>query len=181
MNNASMQNIVSELASGHKVIVGVNSSDLWHPGSINSFFSQGADHAIWVTGVDNADPDNVKVIINDSGDPEGAGKAYSLEQFKDAWEDSGNFYLATDQAPPGLEINFPDFDQQSGVFPGIVNWAQAHSLPLSMGMASLAVSGLAFSRANGSNRLTKPSRSLRDKLKDRGYDVDNGPRLTPDS
>lgn len=100
---ATIGELMAELAQGHKVIVGVDAGEMWrqdHP--LEDFFQQSADHAIWVTGIDFSDPAHPKVIINDSGDPTGAGKAYDLALFKDAWRDSGFFYVATDHAPPGL-------------------------------------------------------------------------------
>jgi hypothetical protein len=101
-HDASVQDLLSELAEGRKVIVGVDSCELWNGEPIEDFFHQSADHAIWVTGVDFTDPNNPQVIINDSGDPNGAGKQYALNDFVDAWEDSGFNYVATDFAPNGL-------------------------------------------------------------------------------
>ncbi|MFB3845204.1 MAG: hypothetical protein ACE14O_05580 [Candidatus Cloacimonadaceae bacterium] len=97
--NASIQDLISELSQGNKVIVGVNSSELWNGTSLGDFFNQSADHAIWVTGVDFSDPNHPQVIINDSGDPNGAGNHYDLDLFTNAWQDSGFNYVATDHAP----------------------------------------------------------------------------------
>lgn len=125
--DATLGDVCQELTLGHKVIVGVKAEDLWDPGNpFRDFIGQGANHAIWVTGIDKSDPNDVKVIINDSGDPAGAGKEYHLNQFMDAWEDSGYFYLATDKAPPDLHGYAPDFDQDQGVFPAIVDWLHDH-------------------------------------------------------
>ncbi|MEI6166481.1 MAG: hypothetical protein WCS52_04745 [bacterium] len=122
---ASIQDLMAELAQGHKVIVGVDSDELWHDASpLKDFFHQSADHAIWVTGVDATDPNHPQVIINDSGDTTGgAGKAYDLEQFKDAWQDSGFFYVATDNAPSDMSFAAGHgFDEATGVFPAISSY-----------------------------------------------------------
>lgn len=97
--SATIQDLISELAAGRKVIVGVDSGELWQGEPLEDFFHEKADHAIWVTGIDLTDPDNPMVIINDSGEPNGAGRAYLLETFMDSWEDSGFYYVATDYAP----------------------------------------------------------------------------------
>lgn len=103
VSDASIADLVSELSAGHKVIVGVDSGELWGEDyALEDFFSQAADHAIWVTGVRQAEDGSMWVVINDSGVPDGAGKEYPLEQFKDAWEDSCGFYVATDAPPPDM-------------------------------------------------------------------------------
>ena len=100
---ATVEEVMAELAQGHKVIVGVDSGEAWRTDfPLEDFFGQSADHAIWVTGVDMTDPGHPKVIVNDSGDPSGAGKAYDLALFKDAWQDSGFFYVATNDAAPDM-------------------------------------------------------------------------------
>ena len=122
---ASIQDLMAELAKGHKVIVGVNSSELWHGTSpLRDFFHQSADHEIWVTGVDASDPAHPQVIINDSGDTTGgAGKAYDLALFKDAWQDSGFFYVATNNAPSNMSFAVGHgYDETAGVFPAITSY-----------------------------------------------------------
>jgi hypothetical protein len=119
---ARIEDLMAELAQGHKVIVGVDSGEIWgqdHP--LEDFFGQAADHAIWVTGVDLSDPAHPQVIVNDSGDPNGAGKVYGLDQFVDAWQDSGFFYVSTDHAPPDMG-GTPDFDPSQGLFPALVDY-----------------------------------------------------------
>ena len=122
--NADVTDLAKELQSGHGVIVGVNSAELWdqgilgelknwlieHLGLDKSAFTQ-ADHAIVVTGMDFTDPAHPMVIINDSGTPDGAGAAYPLEKFMDAWENSGFYYTATDLAlPPDQALGIGAFD-----------------------------------------------------------------------
>lgn len=122
---ASIEDLMRELSMGHKVVIGVDSGELWTQDSrMEDFFHQSADHAIWVTGVDISDPANPKVIINDSGNSrDGAGKAYDLNTFTNAWEDSGFFYVSTDEAPPDMSFAASSgFNLASGRFPDIISY-----------------------------------------------------------
>lgn len=117
--DANIEDLMAELAQGHKVIVGLDSGEIWKSDSpLEDFFQQSSDHAIWVTGMDMSDPSQPMVIVNDSGDPSGAGKAYDLSLFKDAWKDSGFFYVATDNAPEGINelASSQGFDKTEGAF-----------------------------------------------------------------
>jgi hypothetical protein len=123
MDHAHMSDIASELSVGHKVIVGVNSDELWnsqHP--LHDFTTQAANHAIWVTGVDTTDPKHPTVIVNDSGDPDGRGHEYDLRSFVEAWQASGFSYTATDHAPPGLGARSEGFDEHAGIFTGMADF-----------------------------------------------------------
>lgn len=121
VDNATIQQLASELEQGHRVIVGVNSNDLWEEqGALTEFWHwliqvcgfdnstfQPADHAVVVTGLDLSDKDHPQVVINDSGDPNGAGHRYPLDRFMDAWGNSDFHYAATSMAPPGAApLNF---------------------------------------------------------------------------
>ena len=122
-SNATVEQLMAELASGHKVIIGVDSGELWGEDSpLEDFFQEKADHAVWVTGVDLTDPDNPKVIINDSGTSDGAGKSYDLKLFVDAWEDSGFDYVATNKAPVNLGDQIDGFDTEIAGFTELINW-----------------------------------------------------------
>lgn len=110
MYNATIEQLASEVMQGHGVIVGGRAADLWDSGALaelknflcdifgldNSLF-QPADHAFVVTGFDVSDPENPQVIINDSGVLNGAGARYPLSKFKDAWDNSNCYYVATDE------------------------------------------------------------------------------------
>ena len=109
--NASVEQLVAELQQGHGVIVAVNSSELWDQGILNdldNFFLDvfgkdnevAADHAVVITGIDMSDPDHPMAILNDSGTPNGAAVRYPLDQFVDAWENSGFYYTATNDPIP---------------------------------------------------------------------------------
>ncbi len=113
--NATISDLANELQAGHGVIVGIHSSELWEDGLLadlkhalckglgldNSSFNP-ADHAVCVTGIDVTNPDNPMVILNDSGHAGGAGVAYPLDKFMDAWENSDFYYIATDNAIPEI-------------------------------------------------------------------------------
>jgi len=127
--SGDLESLVSELAQGRKVIVSVDSGEIWRT---DWFFEDwinpnGADHAIVLTGIDMSDPSNPKVYINDPGSPDGAGKAYPLHEFLDAWQDSGGFYVATNSAPSGLadHPNFgPNFNTDTGLYMDAAFWAE---------------------------------------------------------
>lgn len=82
------------LTHGGKVIVGVDSSELWYGEDDDLFLpGMGADHAIQVIGIDYSDPDDPMVIVNDSGAANGRGAMVPMDVFMDAWEDSGYFMV----------------------------------------------------------------------------------------
>ena len=116
---ATIEQLASELQHGHGVIVGVKSSELWDHSilaKIESFFRDAfglsdidpADHAVVITGIDVSDPDHPMVILNDSGTPNGAAVRYSLDEFTDAWANSGFYYTATDNPIPDSAFSSPD-------------------------------------------------------------------------
>ncbi|NLX96000.1 MAG: hypothetical protein GXY83_07475 [Rhodopirellula sp.] len=124
-----VESLMSELVQGRAVIVAVDADELWNPesASLDAFGQDVANHAVVVTGLDLSDPDQPRVHINDPGDPDGAGKAYPLEQFLDAWADSGNAYVATDDAPAGLaqdSLFGAHFDSQSGLYMDQAFWSE---------------------------------------------------------
>lgn len=120
--NANVFNLVSELAQGHKVIVGVDSGELWNNNTMGSKFQnwmkdffQGEtpDHALIVAGIDTTDPNNIKVLVTDPGSGE-HNKAYPLEQFMDAWADSRCFMVSTEVSVPQIVQGMENFDYQEG-------------------------------------------------------------------
>ena len=105
--DATVFDLVSELSQGHKVIVGVDSGELWDQGlkaDLKEWWEDlrhgdtGADHALIVAGVDNSDPSNPMVLLTDPGMGD-LCKRYPLDQFMDAWKDSSCFMVSTDIAP----------------------------------------------------------------------------------
>ncbi len=77
------------LDNGKKVIVSIDADEIWY-GAEEDLFSptDSANHAVEVIGIDNSNPDEPMVILNDSGTPNGCGEMVPLDMFLDAWEDS---------------------------------------------------------------------------------------------
>lgn len=77
------------LENGGHPIAAVDADELWS-GKNNEWFLPGRDanHAVHVIGIDDSDPDNPMVIINDSGVPDGAGVLIPGDLFMNAAEDS---------------------------------------------------------------------------------------------
>lgn len=86
---ATIQDIEDCLNKGGKVIVGVDADEIWYDEEDSVYAPDGANHALEVIGVDYSDPENPMVILNDSGSPDGCGEMVPLDEFVDAWEDSG--------------------------------------------------------------------------------------------
>lgn len=84
--NNDIESLEEALSDGHKVIVSVDSGQIWK-GEENDIFSPEttADHAVEVIGIDRTDPENPMVVLNDSGTPNGCGELVPLEVFENAW------------------------------------------------------------------------------------------------
>jgi len=105
--HASFSDLADKLSHGEKIIVGVNSETIWTPdrdsvlgelvGHYPGIPGQGADHAVEVIGIvyPESDPLHPKVILNDSGTPDGQGMMVPLEQFEQAWAGSDHFMVST--------------------------------------------------------------------------------------
>ena len=111
--DSTIYDLINELAQGHRVIVGVDSGELWadREGNIGKQLKEfwedlwhgqeGADHALIVAGVEvnPKDPTDVSVILTDPGTGD-LRIEYSLDDFMDAWEDSHCFMVATNTPAP---------------------------------------------------------------------------------
>ena len=98
--HATINDIASELAKGHQVIIGVDSGELWKPGhfeNMEDFFKLGgADHALIVSGIKvNPLTSEREVILTDPGTGEVA-HTYTMDQFEDAWDDSNHFMISSE-------------------------------------------------------------------------------------
>lgn len=117
-DNANIFTLTSELAKGNRVIINVDSGELWNQGFDENLEDisgmSGADHALIVSGIDTTDPSNVKVVLTDPGSGDVA-KEYPIEQFIDAWHDS-NFHMVSTEEPAPLAFNpeMVNFDYASG-------------------------------------------------------------------
>lgn len=112
--DANVYDLANELAQGHKVIVAVDSGELWNNSILDwlkdIFFGETPDHALIVAGIDMSDPNNPMVILTDPGTGQ-AAQPYPLDQFMDAWGDSHNFMVSTDLPSPSMIESF----QQNGL------------------------------------------------------------------
>jgi len=102
LDGVELDTLASWLDEGRGVIVGVDALELWNPASqqdwaLSEWLSYPeAGHAVRVTGI-GADPFTGErlVYMNDPGQPNGAGFSVPLEDFVDAWEDTGRFACVT--------------------------------------------------------------------------------------
>lgn len=96
--NASVADIAHELSQDHQVIVGVDSGELWNTGPNETLediiFGEQADHALLVSGiVVNPFTAEGSVLLTDPGTGDACAE-YPIDQFEDAWEDSGKFMVS---------------------------------------------------------------------------------------
>lgn len=84
--DANMEQLETELINGNKLIVSVDSGQIWY-GDSNDIFSPAtqADHALQVIGIDHSNPNNPMVILNDSGTSSGCGEMVPWDIFENAW------------------------------------------------------------------------------------------------
>lgn len=84
------------LENGKKVICGVNNMVLANPelANINGI---SANHAVQVIGIDSTDPNDIRVILNDPGVPDGRGISHSLNTFMTAWSTSNNYAVSVEK------------------------------------------------------------------------------------
>lgn len=88
-----IDDIKDTLDQGGRVIVAVDSIALWVDG-FGNYPVYGADHAVEIIGIDDSDPLNVRVILNDSGIENGCGRSVSYLEFMEAWVPSGGFMVS---------------------------------------------------------------------------------------
>lgn len=86
--NKSMDDIIDCLNNGGKVIASVDAWQIWDRESTDIFTPDGvSNHSVEVIGIDNSDPNNPMVILNDSGTLDGRGELVPLEVFENAWNE----------------------------------------------------------------------------------------------
>ncbi|WP_414624802.1 hypothetical protein [Calothrix sp. CCY 0018] len=99
----TLEDLENKLEDGQKIIVGIDSDEIWYSESDfdDSMYEalgmpgQAANHAVQVIGIDNSDPENPVVILNDPGTPDGKGLRVPADEFVDAWEDSDHYMMST--------------------------------------------------------------------------------------
>jgi hypothetical protein len=93
-STCDITDIADALERGDRVMVAVNATEIWNPmrDANGEVVPQPpcAGHAVWVTGIDCQDG-VWTVILNDSGTPDGAMEAVSLEDFTQAWSGYDNY------------------------------------------------------------------------------------------
>lgn len=131
--NANVFDLARELQQGKRIIIGVDSGELWN----DDYFEQledfagigGGDHALIVAGIDTTDLNDIRVILTDPGTGHVA-KDYPLEQFVDAWNDTGNFMVVTDAPAPVEAEGMVNFDYAAGHVDGygmgFMDWVTSH-------------------------------------------------------
>lgn len=103
--NNSIFDLLNELINGHRVIVSVDSHELWAEyGSDEwNFYQQlqNPDHAVVVAGarIDPLNPEDSTIILTDPGRGD-AFIEYKMEHFVQAWQDSEFYMMATDIPAP---------------------------------------------------------------------------------
>ena len=93
---ADFQDVKNAVDQGDRVIVCVYNAALdddWG----DQMPIASANHAVEVLGVDDSNPRDVKVIVNDPGVSDGCGKVVSLDTFNRARETSGGFMVVADR------------------------------------------------------------------------------------
>lgn len=97
--NATLEDIANALEKGDRVIVGLDANEIWNPlrdANGVPIEQTNAGHAVWVTGIDTQPDGSVKIILNDSGHPDGKMVAIDALDFLNAWEDHSNFLVVAD-------------------------------------------------------------------------------------
>jgi hypothetical protein len=94
--NATLEDIANALEKGDRVIVGLDANEIWNPihdANGTPIEQANAGHAVWVTGMEAQPDGTVKLILNDSGHPNGKMVSVDARDFLNAWEDNGNFMV----------------------------------------------------------------------------------------
>lgn len=95
----SFDDLLEASANGDRVLVSVQNMAMtteWADG----YPAYSANHMVEVLGIDNADPENPKIIVNDPGIPDGQAMSMTRENFEDAWMTGGG-YLCIAHRPEG--------------------------------------------------------------------------------
>lgn len=105
--DANLNDIAEALERGDKVIVGLDANEIWQPirdANGNPIEQDDGGHAVWVTGIDQAEDGSIKLILNDSGTPDGQMKVVDAADFANAWDDFGNQIVVAHNTPPSAIV-----------------------------------------------------------------------------
>ncbi|MGD9792133.1 MAG: C39 family peptidase [Acidimicrobiia bacterium] len=122
------------LDNGTPVIIGLDSDDLYGQGDGPFADDFATGHAVVITGIDD---EAGVVYLNDPGLPDGAGVAIPIEDFEDAWVDSGNAMIvvnddATEPTADTTGSTIVDNSDSSGSTGIVANLVDAVLLPLKL-------------------------------------------------
>lgn len=101
--NSKLSDIARALENGDKVIVALDSNEIWNPMHDRAGLpieQPTGGHAVWVTGMDPQPDGSIKIILNDSGTSNGKMEAVNVLDFLNAWHDRDNFMLVVDASNP---------------------------------------------------------------------------------
>lgn len=98
LTDSSLDDLRARLDGGYGVIAMVDSGEIWHPAQ-ESGEDDTADHVLVVAGIDDV---RGVVILSDPGVPAGNQLEIPIDQFEDAWADSGHQMVVTDAPDDGL-------------------------------------------------------------------------------
>ncbi|OZC42661.1 hypothetical protein CH289_27085 [Rhodococcus sp. RS1C4] len=98
ISSGSLDDLRARLGDGHAVIAMVDSGEIWQPSS-EGVEDERPDHVLVVAGIDD---ERGVVILSDPGVPNGSQLEVPIEQFEQAWADSGNQMLVADHPDPDL-------------------------------------------------------------------------------
>ncbi|MCX5046660.1 C39 family peptidase [Aldersonia sp. NBC_00410] len=104
--SSSLDDLEHLLDQGYGVIAMVDSGEIWDPASENGEDGQ-PDHVLVVTSIDT---DRGVVVLSDTGKPDGNEETVPIDQFENAWADSGHRLLVADNPDPNLAAA-PPVDQ----------------------------------------------------------------------
>jgi hypothetical protein len=97
--DASLDDIADALEKGDRVIVALDANEIWNPlrdADGMPIEQTNGGHAVWVTGIETNPDGSVKIILNDSGHPNGKMTTVDALDFVNAWQDHGNFLVVAD-------------------------------------------------------------------------------------
>lgn len=92
----TLESLTEAIDSGRAVMVAVDSGEYWNP-SAEGTEDDSADHCVVVSGIDT---ERGVVYLSDPGHPDGDRMQIPIEQFNDAWQDSGNAMIVCDEPAP---------------------------------------------------------------------------------
>lgn len=103
VQGATVEDLKHVLNSGGKAMVAVNNMTLFSPIYAN-LPGNPANHMVEVTGIDERNPKNVKMILNDPGVENGAGREIELNTFMAAWNKSNCFMVSVFRPNGGTSL-----------------------------------------------------------------------------